>query len=134
MVMLGAKRGSAKRTVLVVDDNPIIRAQIRELFLSDSFDLVEEAEDGLQALQVARDCQPDVIILDLAMPVMSGIEAAPQLRKLLPETPIILFSLHADHLKHVDCASLGISATISKTDPPEDLLRKVHELTDTREL
>jgi two-component system response regulator EvgA len=118
-----------KKTVLIVDDSPVIRQEVRELFLSNNFDLCEEAENGMQALQVARDCNPDVIILDLSMPVMNGLQAAPQLRSLSPKTPIILFSLHADCLKHIDCASLGITATMSKNDPLENLLRKTHELT-----
>jgi chemotaxis response regulator CheB len=60
--MLAAKRKKVKQTVLVVDDSPIIRRQVRELFLSNNFDLCEEAEDGLEALQVARTCRPDVIL------------------------------------------------------------------------
>jgi DNA-binding NarL/FixJ family response regulator len=126
--MQAGTKKAVKKTVLIVDDSPFIRIQVRELFLSDSFDLCAEAENGLQAIQIAQDCKPDVIILDLAMPVMSGIEAAPQLRSLFPKTPIILFSLHADYLKTVDCVSLGITATMSKNDPLENLLQKVHEL------
>jgi DNA-binding NarL/FixJ family response regulator len=123
----GAKRGF-KKTVLVVDDSARIRSQLRDLFLSDGFDVCAEAENGREALAVASDCKPHIIILDLAMPIMGGIEVAPQLRKLFRETPIILFSLHADYLKTLDLPSLGISAVMSKTAPLEELLHKANEL------
>lgn len=118
-----------QRSVLVVDDNPTIRSRIRQLFLSEGFGQCIEAGNGREAVGLAIDCDPDIIILDLAMPIMSGIEAAPELRKLLPRVPIILFSLHAEYLKTLDLASLGITAALSKTDSLEELLLKAHELT-----
>ena len=59
---------------------------------------------------------------------MNGIEAAPTLRKLFPEVPIILFTLHGDYLKNQDLVSLGISAVFSKADPLDQLLRKARQL------
>lgn len=124
------KKQPAPRTVLVVDDSAVIRAQVRQLFLADGFTLCSEAENGREAIEMACDCNPDIIILDLAMPLMSGIEAAPKLRELLPGIPILLFTLHADYLKTIDLASLGITAALSKNDPLENLLHKARELID----
>jgi two-component system response regulator EvgA len=126
--MPAAKTKKVKKTVLVVDDNPVIRQMVRDLFLSHSFDLCAEAENGLEALEVARDCKPDLIILDLSMPVMNGVQAAPRLRSLLPKIPIILFSNHAEYLKTIDLVPFGVTAMMSKNDPFDDLLRKAHEL------
>lgn len=123
------KQTAPQRSVLVVDDNPTIRSQIRQLFLSEGFGQCIEAENGREAVGITSDCNPDIVILDLAMPIMSGIEAAPKLRKLLPGVPIILFSLHAEYLKTLDLASLGITAALSKTDSLEGLFLKAHELT-----
>ena len=61
-----------------------------------------EAGTGGEAIDVARECKPDLIILDVAMPVMNGIEAAPKLRQLLPNTPIILFTHYGDFLGNTD--------------------------------
>jgi DNA-binding NarL/FixJ family response regulator len=122
------KRQTALRTVLVVDDSAAIRSQVRQLFLSDGFTVCSEAENGREAIEVARDCNPDIIILDVAMPVMGGIEAVPKLRELLPEAPIILFTLHADYLRTIDLASLGVTVAQSKTEPLEKLLHKAREL------
>ena len=104
------------------------RSQVRQLFLADGFTVCSEAENGREAIEVARDCNPGIIILDVAMPVMGGIEAAPKLRELLPDIPIILFTLHADYLRTIDLASLGISAALSKNGPLDQLLDKAHEL------
>jgi CheY-like chemotaxis protein len=128
MRTVARRKSQPGKTVLVVDDSSSIRANLRQLFLSDGFAHCTEAENGKQAIEVARARNPDVIILDLAMPVMNGIEAAPILRKLFPEVPIILFSLHGDYLKTQNLTSLGISATFFKTDSLDELLGKVHQL------
>ena len=126
----------AKRTnknVLVVDDNAIIRSLVRERFESDGFESCLEAENGDDAIRLAREHRPSLIILDFAMPGMTGIEAAPLLREVLPDTPIILFTLYGDTVKHMDLKALGISATFSKTDSLTKLLSKAHELTGITE-
>ena len=83
--------------VLLVDDNELIRKTTREMFESAGY-ICDEAENGAEALDRVSIFHPDLIVLDLAMPVMNGLEAAPLLRKKLPFTPIILFSLYADSL------------------------------------
>lgn len=122
-----AVSGYAK-TVLVVDDNSLIRGLLRELFLSEQFSFCVEAGTGLEAIRVARESKPSLIVLDVAMPDMTGLEAAPLLKEVVPETPIILFTLFGDHLRDVDLTSLGISATVAKSDPIDRLLHKAQEL------
>jgi chemotaxis response regulator CheB len=119
---------SPGKTVLIVDDSSAMRAALRDLFLSDGFALCVDAEDGLKALAIAQECKPDLIILDMSMPVMNGLTAAPKLKELVPSTPIILFSLHADFLKGQNLSALGIAATFSKGDAFDGLLEKAHEL------
>ena len=67
------------KTVLVVDDSPAIRKSLSELFLADGYTL-KEASNGKEAIEVAEGCDPDIIILDLSMPIMDGLEAAPKLK------------------------------------------------------
>jgi two-component system nitrate/nitrite response regulator NarL len=83
------------RTVLIVDDSPIVRRTLCSALQSDGFAVCEEANDGQEAIDLAEKLSPDLIILDLSMPVMNGLQAAPVLRKLVPKSPIILYTLHA---------------------------------------
>jgi two-component system response regulator NreC len=122
-----AVTGAAK-TVLVADDNPLIRGLLRELFLFEEFSFCVEAGTGLEAIQVARKSRPTLIVLDISMPDMTGLEAAPLLKKILPETTIILFTLFGDHLRDLDLTSVGVSATFAKSDPLDQLLHKAQEL------
>jgi CheY-like chemotaxis protein len=90
------KKHGVGKTVLVVDDSEFLRKSIEHAFLSDGFKTCVEAENGQEAIEVAKKCQPDLIILDLSMPVMNGLEAAPILRRMFPKIPIFLFTLYAD--------------------------------------
>ena len=79
-----------KKRVLIVDDNFVVRSMVRQLFeLESDFEVSGEAENGIEALQKAAALNPDLVILDLSMPVMSGLDAAPQLMKLLPAARIM---------------------------------------------
>jgi CheY-like chemotaxis protein len=121
------KRGFGK-TILVVDDNAAIRKKLAAAFLSDGFETCAEAENGKEAIELAEQCRPDVIILDLSMPVMNGLEAAPRLRKILPNVPIILFIQFADRLSAADATKTGISLVPAKGVAPLMLVNKAHEL------
>jgi two-component system nitrate/nitrite response regulator NarL len=85
----------SKKRVLLVDDSALIRRAVRSLFdAHPRFEVVGEAEHGRDAVEKAPDLRPDLIILDLSMPVMNGLEAAPLLIKLLPRVWLILFTSH----------------------------------------
>jgi two-component system chemotaxis response regulator CheY len=121
------KRGIGK-TVLVVDDHAMIREMLAAAFLSDGFKKCGEAENGKEAIEVAKQIKPDVITLDLSMPVMNGFDAASELRKTLPNTPIILFTLYGDSLSKTDGSKAGVSLVLPKTVPLPTLIDKAHEL------
>jgi CheY-like chemotaxis protein len=123
-----SRKSAPAKTVLLVDDNPAVRTGLRDLFLSAGFEVCLEAENGLQAIQLAQDHTFDIIILDVVMPVMNGIDAAPRLKALLPDTPIILVSLHAAFIKQEQLTELGVAAAFMKSDPLDKLLEKAHEL------
>jgi two-component system, chemotaxis family, chemotaxis protein CheY len=124
-----SKRGAGK-TVLVVDDNPAMRRIIADAFLSDGFDMCGQAENGKAGVEVAEKLHPDLITLDLSMPVMNGLETAEKLRGLLPKTPIIMFTMHGDSLSKEDSARVGIDLVLPKTVPLASLINKAHELID----
>jgi CheY-like chemotaxis protein len=85
------------KKVLIVDDNPVIRSEIHQEFNRHGF-LCSNAENGRQAIEQVLEVLPDLIILDLSMPVMNGLDAAPELEKIFPDCPIILYNLFADTL------------------------------------
>lgn len=121
------KRGVGK-TVLVVDDNAGIRKMLAAAFLSDGFKTCGEAENGKEGIELARQIKPDVVTLDLAMPVMNGLQAASELRKIFPNTPIILFTLYGDSLLTAEASKAGVSLVLMKTMPLSMLIAKAHEL------
>lgn len=118
----------AGKTVLVVDDSAVIRKMLATAFLSDGFKVCAEAENGREGIEAAKQVHPDLIILDLSMPVMNGIEAASQLRKLFPTTPIILFTLYGDSLLQRDASKAGVDLVLMKTMPLPQLVDKAQEL------
>jgi len=122
-----ANRVAGKR-VLIVDDNEVIRKILVVAFLSDGFETCAEAQNGKEGINVAKRVHPDLIILDLSMPVMNGLEAAPQLRKLFPKSSIFLFSLYADAVLKENASRAGIDVVISKNEPLDIIVQKAHEL------
>jgi two-component system, chemotaxis family, chemotaxis protein CheY len=121
------KRGAGK-TVLVVDDNPAIRKMLAAAFLSDGFKTCAEAKNGKEAVEVAKEIKPDVITLDLSMPVMNGITAASELRRVFPTMPIILFTLYGDSVSKAAASQAGVSLVLQKTVPLSELIDDAHEL------
>jgi CheY-like chemotaxis protein len=104
------------RTVLLVDDFASIREILRNIFERAGFSVCAEAENGAEAIVLAEMHKPDLIILDHSMPVMGGLETAPTLRRILPNTAIILFTLYADSVLPGDAAASGICTVVAKGD------------------
>jgi DNA-binding NarL/FixJ family response regulator len=89
--------GAAKmaKTILIADDNPMIRKMLCQLFeREDDYDICAEATNGQEAIDLALKHRPDLIILDMSMPVLNGMEATKELKKIMPDVPIILFTQH----------------------------------------
>jgi len=83
--------------VLLVDDHTLVRAGIRSLLQQvPGVEVVAEADDGVQALELAKQCQPDIVLLDIAMPGLNGIEVTVRLRRECPETKVIILSMHGN--------------------------------------
>ncbi len=103
--------------ILIADDNQNIRYLLRVFVESrTSFKVCGEAVNGTDAIEKAQQLQPELILLDLSMPLMTGIEAAPILKRMLPQTKIILFTLHADDIPKSLGAVAGIDLTLSKAE------------------
>ncbi|MDB6138957.1 MAG: LuxR family transcriptional regulator, partial [Verrucomicrobiaceae bacterium] len=97
-----------KITVLITDDQAVIRNGLRSLLSEESdITVVGEAENGMEAVDLARKLLPDVVIMDLAMPVLSGLEATRQILATLPDTKIIIFSSYTDYAYIEEVVRLG---------------------------
>jgi DNA-binding NarL/FixJ family response regulator len=99
--------------LLIADDNEAIRFLLR-LLAEAECDIIGEAENGREAIEVAELLRPDLLILDVSMPVMGGFEAAGILRERLPQMPIILMSQHAERFYVDQAFDLGVKGYVLK--------------------
>jgi DNA-binding NarL/FixJ family response regulator len=105
------------RRILIVDDSAYVRRSMRALFAGQrDFEICGEATDGQDGIEKAEKLNPDLIILDLSMPVMNGLDAARALRLTRPAIPIILYSLYSDEAVQAEAIAAGIRAVVSKAD------------------
>jgi two-component system, NarL family, response regulator NreC len=117
------------KSILIVDDNRLLRRCIHQLFEEEhDFEVCGEAENGREALEMAQQLQPDAILLDLAMPVMNGLDAARVLSRSMPETTLILFSSYTSELPDLEAQSAGFAAQVSKSENIATLIGKAREL------
>jgi two-component system chemotaxis response regulator CheY len=110
--------------LLIVDDNASTRHVIRSLLENQGYEICGEAGDGLQAIDSAKQLKPD-LILDVCMPKLGGPEAASILKRVLPKTRIILFTLFDDHIGKELAGAVGADFVLSKTDGVKKLLESV---------
>jgi len=129
LLFLGDSAGDPAMThsILLVDDNRVIRQVLRGMFEAVRC-VCSESEDGQQAVAEAGRFKPDLIVLDYSMPVMNGLEAAPLLRKMLPHTPIIMFTVFANDEFATQAIAAGATAVVSKEQAATHLLPKAESL------
>jgi DNA-binding NarL/FixJ family response regulator len=114
------RRVTVTKYILIVDDSELIRLATRHFLESQpGFTVCGEAVDGIDALEKASHLNPDLIILDIAIHRMNGLQTARELRARSYQMPIILFTWYADAVQPKDIEAAGISAVISKTNPAE---------------
>ena len=92
------------------------------------FEVCGEAENGREAIEKAQQLYPDLIVMDLSMPVMNGIEAARVLKGLMPTVPLIIFSGYSDVFSEKEARSAGVSALVSKSEHLSVLVGKARAL------
>lgn len=118
------------RSVLVVDDNPMIRRLVCDLLKHEGdFEVCGEAENGQEAVEKAQQLRPALIVTDLSMPLMNGLEETRLLKRLTPAVLVIIFTVHRDPFVEKEALAAGASAVISKSDATS-LIRKARELLD----
>lgn len=121
-------RGKVPKSILIADDSDTVRHAVRVFLERRGFTVCGEAGDGVDAIEKAQELKPDVILLDVAMPRMNGIEAAPVLKSRLPRIQIILFTMFSDSLSQSLMSALGVHAVVGKADGLTKLLERVDSL------
>ena len=117
------------KRILIVEDEISVRNAVR-IFLEhhSPFEVCGEAANGVEAVDKAVALQPDIVILDLSMPHMNGIEAASLLRSRLPLVPIVVYTMFGDVLGKSLASALGVAAIVSKSDGLGILLARIEAL------
>ena len=123
---------AALKSILIVDDSVFIRQALCELFQRESdFEVSGEAGNGKEAIEKAQELRPDLIVLDLSMPVMNGLDAARILKRLMPTTPLIMYSAFGDKFAEHQARLIGISEVVSKSEDASVLIHKARGLLDS---
>jgi DNA-binding NarL/FixJ family response regulator len=109
--------------ILIADDHGIVRSGIRMLIdRQQGMNVVAEAEDGIQAVELAQATKPDVAILDVSMPRMTGLQAAREIRARAPDTSVLLLSMHDDERYFFDAVDVGAAGYVLKRSADTDLI------------
>jgi len=116
------------KCVLLVDDSWLVRKTLRRIFETSGFEVCGEVSDGDQAVQQAPMLKPDLIVLDLSMPGLNGLQAAPLLRKCLPDVPIILFTIYPSMAIQQNARTAGVTSVISKDKEISCLVNEAEKL------
>ncbi len=115
--------------VLIADDHAIVRQGLKQI-LSETDDLLVagEADDGAQALHLARQCAWDVFLLDVSMPNRNGIDTLKQLKKEFPRLPVLILSMHPEEQYAVRALKAGASGYLTKQSAPEQLVTAIRQV------
>ena len=102
--------------ILIAEDNPAVRTAVRQLLENASPWEIVEVENGHKALAQAPELRPNLIILDLVMPVMDGLAAAREISKILPDIPLLMYTLHWSPQVELEAQKVGVRKVVSKSD------------------
>ena len=121
---------SEKITVLIVDDHPIVRQGLRQLLeVQDDLEVVAEAEDGQSAIESIADMLPDVVLMDLAIPDLHGLDVCRLIRKQFDHKPYIIVLTFYDNPEYrASAEALGVVGFIHKSDFGTELLQTIHKV------
>jgi DNA-binding NarL/FixJ family response regulator len=116
-------------TVLLAEDHQIVREGVRSLLKHEpDIEVVGEAGSGRQAVQLTRKLRPAVVVLDIAMPLLNGLEAARQIRKDSPDTKVLILSAHSDDAYVEQVAALGAAGFLLKQSSSHALAQAIREV------
>jgi DNA-binding NarL/FixJ family response regulator len=116
-------------TVLIVDDNAAMRRALCRLFTAaGGFEVCGEAANGTEAIEMARKLQPQLVVLDLCMPGLNGLDTALEIKALIHRPPVILYSMNAEEILEKEAFHYGVSAIVSKSEGIKTLITKARDI------
>ncbi|MCP4022835.1 MAG: response regulator transcription factor [Desulfobacteraceae bacterium] len=112
--------------IIIADDHTIVRQGLRKLLEEEEcLKIIGEAMDGREAVKKVQELKPDVVIMDIAMPVLNGIEAARQIKRSALETKVVILSMH-DHNRYIrELLSIGVSGYLLKNSVSSDIIKAI---------
>lgn len=114
--------------ILLADDHMMVRQGIRAVLEREGFEVVAEATDGREAVKLAEKHKPDVAVLDVAMPLLNGIDAAREIRRVSPRTKTTLLTVHEENQYVVEALRAGVTGYVVKTKAADDLVKAIREV------
>jgi len=112
--------------VIIADDHALFRAGVKTaLSIKKDVELIAEADNGMQLLNMLKHIEPDVILLDIQMPIMDGIATLPEIRKLYPQVKVIILSMHNDHSMISKLMEIGANSYLTKNSDSENIYNAI---------
>lgn len=114
-------------TIFIADDHTILREGLSKMLEAESgFRVVGEAENGLKAVSMVEQLKPDVVLMDIAMPILNGIDATRRIKKICPETKVIILSMHSHDRFVNELFRIGASGYLLKNSTGADVIKAIH--------
>jgi DNA-binding NarL/FixJ family response regulator len=116
---------------LIADDHEAVRRGLRSALVGAGWQVCGEAVNGQEAINKVKELLPDVVILDISMPIMGGLEAAPEILKSAPATKIVAFTMHESQQIRTEMARIGVHGIAVKSAPLSNLLATIMSVSET---
>ncbi|MGB9665587.1 MAG: response regulator, partial [Ignavibacteria bacterium] len=121
--------------ILIADDHAVVREGFRKMVENDpELKVVAEAENGIEAIQMVRSKNIDVVILDMSMPEMSGLDCLKQIKSEFPDLPVLVFSMHPEEQYEQRVLQAGASGYLTKRTKPMEVLQSIKEVVAGKKL
>jgi DNA-binding NarL/FixJ family response regulator len=120
-----AQRSQTALRVLLADDHAILRDGLKAILKENNVEVVGEAADGLQAVRACAQLAPEIALLDISMPLLNGIDAAREIRKVSPTTKVMILTMHADERYVLAALRAGVSAYVVKNKAASNLIQAI---------